>query len=104
MPIFALANAGVVVSLGGVQEPVAIAAAAGLVVGKPAGIVVATFVVTRLRFVQLPDRTTWPALIGAACLGGIGFTMALFIGSLSLDPAILAVAQPGSSRARRSAS
>jgi NhaA family Na+:H+ antiporter len=95
MPVFALANAGVAVSIEGIQEPIALAVIAGLVVGKPLGIVGASWLAIKLRLAQLPDRTRWPALVGAGCLGGIGFTMSLFIASLSLTGPTLEAAKGG---------
>jgi NhaA family Na+:H+ antiporter len=95
MPLFALANAGVAVSLGGVTDPIATAVMVGLVVGKPLGIVLASGLVVLLGLAKLPDATSWSALLGAGCLGGIGFTMALFIASLSLAGPELEAAKSG---------
>ena len=95
MPLFTLANAGVAVSLGGVTHPIASAVMVGLVAGKPLGIVLASWLVIRLRLAKLPDATSWNALVGAGCLGGIGFTMALFIASLSLAGPELEAAKSG---------
>jgi len=85
--VFALANAGVAVSLGGVAHPIASAVMVGLVAGKPLGIVLASWLVIRLRLAKLPDATSWNALVGAGCLGGIGFTMALFLNTLAFPVA-----------------
>jgi NhaA family Na+:H+ antiporter len=95
MPLFALANAAVAVSLGGLAHPIAVAVAVGLVAGKPLGIVGASWLVVRLGLAKLPEATSWTALVGAGCLGGIGFTMALFIASLSLTGAGLEAAKSG---------
>jgi Na+:H+ antiporter, NhaA family len=95
MPVFALANAGVNISVAAVQEPVALAVVAGLVLGKPIGIAGAAWLAIRLGVARLPDRTSWPALIGAAWLGGIGFTMALFIASLAITGPTLGAAKAG---------
>ena len=95
MPLFALANAGVAVSLGGVTHSIASAVVVGLVVGKPLGIGLASWLVVRLGLAKLPDATPWTALVGAGCLGGIGFTMALFIASLSLAGLELEAAKSG---------
>jgi NhaA family Na+:H+ antiporter len=89
MPIFALANAGVAISVEGLQDPLALAIIVALVIGKPVGIAGVSWLVIRMRLARLPERTSWPALVGAACLGGIGFTMALFIASLSVGEAEL---------------
>ena len=83
MPLFALANAGVVLSLSSLGDPVAIAVAAGLAIGKPVGIIIACVLAVRLRVSSLPEGVTWGMLAGGACLAGIGFTMALFLNALA---------------------
>jgi NhaA family Na+:H+ antiporter len=95
VPLFALANAGVPFSAAGLADPVAAAVAAGLVVGKPAGIVLASWVAVRLGVARLPEGVGWAAVAGAGCLAGIGFTMALFIAGLALDGAALDAAKVG---------
>lgn len=82
MPLFALSNAGVMLdrsSLG----PVSAGVILGLVIGKPLGITAAALVAVRLRLATLPQGVTWTALHGCAWLGGIGFTMSLFIATLA---------------------
>lgn len=95
MPIFALANAGVSVSLSAVLHPVATGVAAGLVLGKPLWIVLASWLAVRLGWAVLPNGVSWPVVLGAGCLAGIGFTMSLFIASLSLEGEMLRAAQGG---------
>jgi NhaA family Na+:H+ antiporter len=95
MPIFALANAGVAVSVAALLDPVATSVAAGLVIGKPVGILLASWLVVRLGWALLPDGVTWSVVLGAGCLAGIGFTMSLFIGSLSLEGELLRAAKAG---------
>jgi NhaA family Na+:H+ antiporter len=95
MPIFALANAGVAFSLEDFGEPVAIAVALGLVVGKPIGVFGFAFAAVRLGLARLPEGVTWPAVAGAGLLAGIGFTMALFIAGLALDGPALDAAKVG---------
>ncbi len=95
MPLFALANAGVTVGLGGVTHSIAIAVAVGLVLGKPVGIVLASWLVVQLGLARRPDGTSWTTLLAAGCLGGIGFTMSLFIASLSLAGSELEAAKSG---------
>ncbi len=85
MPLFALANAGVPVELADFADPVALAVAAGLVIGKPLGIVVLSFIAVRLGIARLPERVNWAAVTGGGMLAGIGFTMALFIAGLALE-------------------
>lgn len=89
MPIFALANAGVALQPQAATHGVALAVAAGLVLGKPLGIVLFSWVAVRLGLAQLPVGVNWKAIIGAGCLGGIGFTMSLFIAGLALEDTLL---------------
>jgi len=95
MPLFALANAGVPVSFSDFGDPVAIAVAAGLVVGKPLGILLLSWLAIRLGLAALPEGVGWVALLGGGLLAGIGFTMALFIAGLALDGASLDAAKVG---------
>lgn len=83
MPIFALANAGVVIEMRNLGDPVAVAVMLGLVVGKPVGIVLFSWLVIRIGLAKLPVGVSWPVLISGSCLAGIGFTMALFIDGLA---------------------
>jgi NhaA family Na+:H+ antiporter len=81
LPIFALANAGVVLSsewLVGRGELVT-AIMAGLVVGKPVGLLLASFAAVKLGLAMKPADYSWAQVAGAGCLAGIGFTMSLFI-------------------------
>ena len=87
MPLFAFANAGVLLSPSSLREPVAVAAAAGLVIGKPVGILLLCGLAVRARLTSLPDGVTWGMLTGGACLAGIGFTMALFLNALAFPVA-----------------
>jgi NhaA family Na+:H+ antiporter len=95
MPLFALANAGVAFSPRDLGDPVALAVAAGLVVGKPAGVVGFAFLAVRLGLARLPDGLGWGVMVGAGLLAGIGFTMALFIAGLALDGPLLDAAKVG---------
>jgi NhaA family Na+:H+ antiporter len=81
LPIFALANAGVAWSAGVFQDHsrLMIAITLGLVVGKSIGIVAAAWVAVASGIAVKPDAYSWRQLIGAGALGGIGFTMSLFI-------------------------
>jgi len=87
MPLFALANAGVVLSLSSLTEPVAVAVAAGLLLGKPVGILLVCVLAIRVGLTSLPDGVSWGMLAGGACLAGIGFTMALFLNGLAFPAA-----------------
>ncbi len=85
MPLFALANAGV--SLEGVGgaliDRVTIGVIVGLLVGKPVGVMLFSWLAVRLRFADVPANVSWRDLHGAAWLAGIGFTMSLFVGNLA---------------------
>lgn len=83
MPVFALANAGVELELGGLTHSVAIAVALGLAIGKPLGIFLFCFIAVQLGMTRLPAGVNWKVFLGGACLGGVGFTMALFLNALS---------------------
>lgn len=90
LPIFALANAGV--SLEGFSGEslaggIALGVVVGLVVGKPLGILALSWVAVKLGVADLPPGVTWRHVIGIGLLGGIGFTMALFIGGLAFTSA-----------------
>jgi NhaA family Na+:H+ antiporter len=93
MPLFALANAGV--SLGGVNlaagKPLSVAAGivAGLVLGKPVGIVLAALVAVSLKLCTLPEGVSWRHMVVLGLLGGIGFTMAIFISNLAFEGSAL---------------
>jgi NhaA family Na+:H+ antiporter len=93
LPLFALANAGVKLGGGELSDPdgrrLALAVALGLVVGKFIGITGATWAALRLRLGALPSGVDTRGLIGAAALGGIGFTVSLFITPLAYDDPLL---------------
>lgn len=92
MPLFALANAGVEIpdvsyfnvfhidpALGGVSMGIFL----GLLIGKPLGISLASFIAVKLKAGEMPAKASWKMLIAVACLGGIGFTMSIFVDTLS---------------------
>jgi NhaA family Na+:H+ antiporter len=95
MSLFALANAGVPIEPSAFGQAVALAVAAGLVLGKPLGIVLFSWLAVRAGWASLPAGIGWPAMIGAGCLGGIGFTMSLFIAALALEGGLLDAAKIG---------
>ena len=91
VPVFALANAGVSLSgdalSGLVSDPVTTGVLLGLVVGKTVGVFGATVIAVRLGVGRLPTGTTWRHVFGLATAAGVGFTVALFVTSLSFDTA-----------------
>ncbi len=89
LPIFALANAGVPVSLDGLGDaltsPVGLGIALGLVIGAPLGGVLFAWLPVRFGPARVPDGLDWPAIGAVAPLKGIGFTVAIFISVLAFD-------------------
>ena len=95
MPLFALANAGVPIALDGFTDPVALGVEAGLVIGKPVGILVFSWLAVRIGVATLPPGIGWGVVAAAGALAGIGFTVALFIAGLALDGPRLDAAKLG---------
>ncbi len=84
VPVFALANAGVVLTGGAsLAGPVSVGVLAGLIVGKPLGILGASWLAVQLRLAGLPDGITMRHVAGVGILCGIGFTMSLFVAELA---------------------
>ena len=97
MPIFALANAGVEIpdlsyfnifqyspAIGSVGMGIFF----GLLIGKPLGITLASWLAIKLKVGAMPKNSTWKMLFAVACLGGIGFTMSIFVDTLSFSDAV----------------
>ncbi len=99
MPVFALANAGLKLTgnLGeALSQPIALGVILGLMLGKPIGITLASWSAVKLRLASLPSGVGWREIHGASWLGGIGFTMSLFIAGLAFqDPSLLRAAKLG---------
>ena len=99
MPVFALANAGVPLGRGlatAAASPIAWGVVLGLALGKPIGITLASYLAVRAGMADLPTGVTWRHVHGAAWLGGIGFTMSLFVAGLAFaDAATLDTAKLG---------
>jgi len=92
LPIFALANTAIVMN-GNLAEVVtenySLGVALGLVVGKPLGIFILTFLVVKIGWCQLPSDMNWKSILGVGFLGGIGFTMSIFITLLAFDNSVI---------------
>lgn len=84
MPVFALANAGLALSWSSNLESVTIAVFFGLAIGKPAGILLFSWIALRSRLAIRSAELSWASMAGGSCLAGIGFTMSLFIANLAL--------------------
>ena len=99
MPIFALANAGVVIAedfSAVITNSVAVGIVAGLVIGKPLGIFVFAWLSVKLKVAELPEGMTFTQIGAVGMLAGVGFTMALFISTLAwADESIIETAKTG---------
>lgn len=95
MPVFAFANAGLALSWGNVDGPVAAAVFFGFALGKPAGILLFGWLALRCGLAIRPPDLGWGAMAGGGCLAGIGFTMALFIANLALSGPLMDSAKTG---------
>jgi len=100
VPMFALANAGVQLSgdaLGGLaSDPVTLGVGLGLLVGKTVGVFGASFLAIKLGVARLPEGATFRHILGLAMVAGVGFTVALFVTSISLtEPALIDSAKVG---------
>ncbi len=92
MPIFALANAGVTIGAGLINDltsTVGLGIICGLVLGKQIGITLFSWLAVKFGFADLPSGVTWKHIYGTAWLGGIGFTMSLFVANLAFGESIL---------------
>ena len=94
MPVFALANAGVeipdlsyfnIFNTQGVAGGVGLGIFLGLVLGKPVGITLFSYLAIKTRACAMPDKANWAMFFAVACLGGIGFTMSIFVDTLSFQ-------------------
>ena len=93
LPIFALANAGIVFTSGtlsgALSSPITLGVAVALLVGNPLGILGMTWLAVRLGIGQLPSSVTWWHILGTGFLAGIGFTVAIFISGIAFDDPVL---------------
>lgn len=93
LPLFALTNADVAVTgldfATVTSSPVVLGVFCGLVLGKPIGIILFSFITVKTRIASLPEFVTWRHMLGAAVLGGVGFTMAIFVANLAYADAML---------------
>ena len=100
MPVFALANAGISLSFTDLKtaltHPITVGVSLGLLIGKPVGIFIFSWIAVKLKLCDLPDGCRWADIAGIGVLGGIGFTMSMFITNLAyFDAASIANAKIG---------
>ena len=99
LPIFALANTAIIMSGDWtkiVTENYSLGVALGLVIGKPIGIFLLTFLTVKIGWCTLPSDMNWKSVLGVGFLGGIGFTMSIFITHLAFaDETIIAAVKLG---------
>lgn len=95
MPLFALANAGLPLSLTGIDNSITLAVFSGFVLGKPLGVLALSWLVLRLGIATRPPGLHWGLLAGGGLLAGIGFTMALFIANLAYPASLIDSAKLG---------
>ncbi|HIS39424.1 MAG TPA: Na+/H+ antiporter NhaA [Candidatus Aphodovivens avistercoris] len=100
LPLFALTNAGVrfvdASPAALIADPVLPGVMLGLLIGKPVGIMLLSFLTVKVKAASLPTGVTWGHMLGAAILGGVGFTMAIFVANLAYaDPSHVATAKLG---------
>jgi NhaA family Na+:H+ antiporter len=85
MPLFAFANAGVKIDMSLQHSEIGFGILAGLLFGKPLGIMMFALLAVKTGIASLPQAVNWRSLLGYAFLAGIGFTMSLFIAMLAFD-------------------
>ncbi len=96
MPLFALCNADIPLQPGELTQSISLAIILGLVVGKPLGIIFFSWLAVQSGRAALPHGVSWKVLMSASCLGGIGFTMAIFIAGLAFkEPESVETAKVG---------
>ncbi len=91
LPLFALANTAIIISEGwenALLETYTLGIALGLILGKPIGIFIFSYLAAKLKICELPEDMNWKSLFGVGFLGGIGFTMSIFITLLAFSDAI----------------
>jgi len=95
MPLFAFANAGLPLSLDQMVGSVTVAVFVGFALGKPAGVLLFSWLAVRAGVATRPPDLGWPLIAGGGLLAGIGFTMALFIADLALARSLIDSAKLG---------
>lgn len=92
IPLFALSNTAIIIGkdwMHAFTSHSSLGILAGLCIGKPLGIVTASFIAVKLKLTELPKGINWSQLLGVGFLGGIGFTMSIFITLLAFDDPVI---------------
>ncbi len=98
MPIFAFSNAGVIIDFSGTNANlmIVLGVVCGLIIGKPLGIFGFTYLFSKLKIIKKPNNLSWNEIFAVGFLGGIGFTMSIFITHLAfVDESIIASVKLG---------
>ncbi|WP_428023540.1 Na+/H+ antiporter NhaA [Arcobacter sp.] len=98
MPLFAFSNAGVLIDFSGINANlmIVLGVVLGLIIGKPIGIFGFTYLATKLKIIKKPENISWYEILAVGFLGGIGFTMSIFITHLAfLDESIISAVKLG---------
>lgn len=98
MPLFAFANAGVIIDFASVSQHlmVVLGVVFGLILGKPVGIFFFTYLATKMKLIHKPDNLSWEEILAVGFLGGIGFTMSIFITHLAfVDETVISAVKLG---------
>ena len=92
MPLFALANTNIVIDTGlldGLCSPLGVGIVVGLLIGKPVGVTLFSWLMVKMGWAELPSGMRWTHIVGLGILAGIGFTMSVFIALLSFNDPVL---------------
>lgn len=92
LPLFALANTAIIIDdnwLESLSSPASQGIAFGLIIGKPLGILLFTWLAVQIKIAEKPTGVTWNQLLGVGALGGIGFTMSIFVTLLAFDSSLV---------------
>ena len=98
MPLFAFSNAGVIIDFSSISANlnIVLGVVLGLIIGKPLGIFLFTYLLSKLKIIQKPNNMTWLEVLAVGFLGGIGFTMSIFITHLAFaDETIISAIKLG---------
>ncbi|WP_268935048.1 Na+/H+ antiporter NhaA [Spartinivicinus ruber] len=95
MPLFAFANAGILINFTDFGNSITLAVFLGFTLGKPIGVLIFSWIVVFTGIASRPANLSWLLLLAGGFLAGIGFTMALFIANLAFSPTLINSAKLG---------